>query len=76
MQYILDPKFREQFEVAHPTPRYRKVMEGVGQEVLATPDRLTRVSGAGAGALEHFAGLGRVSAACKCVAGQIHCWFV
>ncbi len=44
MQYILDPKFKEQFEVAHPTARYHKVMEGVGQEVLATPDRLTKVS--------------------------------
>lgn len=43
MHYILDPKFKEQFEVAHPTQRYRKVMDSLGQEVLATPDRLTKV---------------------------------
>ena len=40
----MDPKFKEQFEVAHPTPRFAKVMDCVGQELLATPERLTRVS--------------------------------
>ena len=33
--------------MAHPTPRFAKVMDCVGQELLATPERLTRVSAVG-----------------------------
>jgi hypothetical protein len=34
--YVVDPNFRDSFVVAHPTPRYSAVLEGVDQEVVAT----------------------------------------
>ncbi|EFN52138.1 expressed protein [Chlorella variabilis] len=43
MSYVLDPRFRDQFEIAHATPRYTKILEAVGSDVVTTQDRLTRV---------------------------------
>lgn len=43
MSYVLDPRFRDQFEIAHSTPRYSKVLEAVGQEVVTSQDRLIKV---------------------------------
>ncbi len=35
--YVVDPKFKEQFEIAKPTPRYAAVLE-VLPEVLVLPE--------------------------------------
>lgn len=43
VDYVVDPRFREQFEIAHATPRYSAVLAGLGPELVATPDRLHKV---------------------------------
>jgi uncharacterized protein (TIGR01615 family) len=41
MNYIIDPKFKEQFEIAHPTERYQKVLDAIPREFVGTEDRIT-----------------------------------
>lgn len=43
VEYVVDPRFREQFEIAHATPRYVTMLAGLGPELVATPDRLNKV---------------------------------
>ncbi|KAL4436638.1 hypothetical protein ABPG75_003777 [Micractinium tetrahymenae] len=43
LSYVLDPRFREQFEIAHATPRYARVLAAVGPEVVSSQDRLNKV---------------------------------
>lgn len=43
--YVVDPCFREQFEIAHPTPRYDAIVKSLPQEVVATPAVLSQVVG-------------------------------
>lgn len=38
--YIIDPAFREQFSVAHPTLRYKQILEAVPATFVGTEDRL------------------------------------
>ena len=62
VEYVVDPRFREQFEIAHQTRRYNRVLAALGPEVVATPDRINKVrqgvdgrggrAGAGVGAGE------------------------
>lgn len=47
MSYVLDPRFRDQFEIAHTTPRYARVLAAVGPEVVSSQDRLNKVRGGG-----------------------------
>jgi uncharacterized protein (TIGR01615 family) len=39
---LVDPRFREQFEIAHPTPRYERILAEVPAELVAPPERLSR----------------------------------
>jgi uncharacterized protein (TIGR01615 family) len=41
-EVIVDPRFREQFEIAHSTPRYERVLAAVPLEAAAPRDRLHR----------------------------------
>lgn len=43
LSYVLDPRFREQFEIAHATPRYSRVLAAVSPEVVCSQDRLNKV---------------------------------
>ena len=45
MAYVLDPRFRDQFEIAHATPRYARVLAAVGPELVSSQDRLNKVRG-------------------------------
>jgi uncharacterized protein (TIGR01615 family) len=39
---LVDPRFREQFEIAHPTPRYARILAEVPAELVAPADRLSK----------------------------------
>lgn len=39
---LVDPRFREQFEIAHPTPRYARILAEVPAELVAPPERLSQ----------------------------------
>lgn len=41
--YVVDPRFREQFEIAHATPRYERCLAALGPEVVGSQDRLGRL---------------------------------
>lgn len=38
--YLVDPKFAEQFEIAHPSPRYAAVLAAVPAQYVGSEDRL------------------------------------
>lgn len=40
---VVDPKFREQFQIAHATQRYERVLEAVPEEVVMSNERLGKV---------------------------------
>lgn len=40
VQYVVDPKFREQFAISHSTREYEKLLSGVPSEFVGTPARL------------------------------------
>lgn len=44
-QYIIDPKFREQFEIAQPTKRYARIMEAVPEDFVGTEEQVEAVVG-------------------------------
>lgn len=56
---IVDPAFREQFQIAHMMERYRRVMAMVPEEVVLPPARLEKVSG---------------GSVCVCVCGGVGGW--
>lgn len=39
---LVDPRFREQFEIAHPTPRYARILAEVSGELVAPAERLSK----------------------------------
>lgn len=39
---LVDPRFREQFEIAHPTPRYARILAEVAAELVAPAERLSK----------------------------------
>lgn len=39
---LVDPRFRDQFEIAHSTRRYANILKAVPDEAVATPDRLSK----------------------------------
>lgn len=39
---LVDPRFKEQFEIAHTTPRYTRILESLPAEAVAPPDRVSR----------------------------------
>lgn len=39
-QLVVDPRFKEQFEIAHATPRYTQILEAVPTEAVVPQDRL------------------------------------
>jgi len=39
---LVDPRFRDQFEIAHPTPRYARIVAEVPSELVAPADRLSK----------------------------------
>lgn len=41
--YVVDPRFRDQFEIAHTTPRYSRILAAVGPEFVGSQDRLNKV---------------------------------
>eukprot|EP00887_Chlorella_sp_A99_P007486 scaffold2.g7486.t1 len=43
VEYVVDPRFREQFEIAHATGRYAAALAALGPELVSTPDRLGKV---------------------------------
>jgi len=40
---VIDPCFREQFEIANPTVQYSSVLAEVPREFVGTEDRVTRL---------------------------------
>ena len=38
--YLVDPKFKEQFEIAHPTERYTELLDALPAFFVGTEDRL------------------------------------
>jgi len=40
---LIDPKFKEQFEIAHSTARYSRILSNVPAEAVASPERITKV---------------------------------
>ena len=38
--YLVDPKFKEQFEIAHPTERYAELLDAVPAVFVGTEHRL------------------------------------
>ena len=38
--YIIDPAFREQFNIAHPTPRYEQILAAIPATFVGTEERL------------------------------------
>ena len=38
---LVDPRFRDQFEIAHATPRYARILAEVPSELVLPPERLT-----------------------------------
>lgn len=38
--YLVDPKFKEQFEIAHPTERYSELLDELPAFFVGTEDRL------------------------------------
>ncbi|KAK9817165.1 hypothetical protein WJX72_010578 [[Myrmecia] bisecta] len=38
--YIIDPKFKEQFEIAHPTKRYMRILEALPEVYVGTEERV------------------------------------
>ena len=43
MNYIIDPKFREQFEIAHPTQRYSTVLAAAPADFVGTEERISPI---------------------------------
>ena len=43
MQFIIDPKFREQFLIAHPTARYSAMLEALPEVFTGTDSQLAGV---------------------------------
>jgi uncharacterized protein (TIGR01615 family) len=44
-EVLVDPRFREQFEIAHATPRYARLLEALAPEAAAPPARLAAAVG-------------------------------
>jgi uncharacterized protein (TIGR01615 family) len=44
-EVLVDPRFREQFEIAHTTPRYARLLEALAPEAAAPPARLAAAVG-------------------------------
>lgn len=40
---IVDPRFREQFQIAHATPRYDRILAAAPTEMIASSDRLANI---------------------------------
>lgn len=40
---IVDPRFREQFQIAHTTPRYERLLSAAPAEIVAPSDRLAQL---------------------------------
>lgn len=40
MDFLVEPAFREQFQVSHPTPHYAALLEAVPEEFVGTNARL------------------------------------
>lgn len=38
--YIIDPAFREQFDLAHATPRYQQILDAIPATFVGTEERL------------------------------------
>jgi len=41
--FVVDPRFRDQFEIAHATERYENILASVDQQLVATQDRLAKL---------------------------------
>jgi uncharacterized protein (TIGR01615 family) len=41
--FVVDPRFRDQFEIAHATERYENILASVDQQLVTTQDRLAKL---------------------------------